>query len=93
VAKTGGIGDFEVDSPETASADYAEADYGAEETVPAQVVVRGESALGRESLLGIPFNSETATVTGLAIVFAFVACVTVLPCLLVVRERLHARLA
>ncbi|QRV13647.1 MMPL family transporter [Haloterrigena salifodinae] len=30
-------------------------------------------------------------VTGLSIVFAFVACLTVLPCLLVVRERLLAR--
>ncbi|WP_290818711.1 RND family transporter [Halovivax sp.] len=32
-------------------------------------------------------------VTGLAIVFAFLACLTVLPCLLVVRERLLERLA
>jgi predicted RND superfamily exporter protein len=32
-------------------------------------------------------------VTGLSIVYAFVACMTVLPCLLVVRERLLARLA
>ena len=32
-------------------------------------------------------------VTGLAIIFAFVACVTVLPCLLVVRERVQTRLA
>jgi len=32
-------------------------------------------------------------VTGMAIIFAFVACVTLLPCLLVVRERLSARLA
>jgi predicted RND superfamily exporter protein len=32
-------------------------------------------------------------VTGLSIVYAFIACMTVLPCLLVVRERLLARLA
>jgi len=32
-------------------------------------------------------------VTGMAIVFAFVACMTVLPCLLVVRERVQTRLA
>ncbi|ADB62186.1 exporter of the RND superfamily protein-like protein [Haloterrigena turkmenica DSM 5511] len=32
-------------------------------------------------------------VTGLSIVFAFVACLTVLPCLLVLRERLLARLS
>jgi len=33
------------------------------------------------------------TVTGLAIVYAFVACLTVLPCLLVLRERVLARRA
>ncbi|OVE85328.1 efflux RND transporter permease subunit [Natronolimnobius baerhuensis] len=32
-------------------------------------------------------------VTGLSIIFAFVACMTVLPCLLVLRERVHARFA
>jgi predicted RND superfamily exporter protein len=32
-------------------------------------------------------------VTGLSIVYAFVACMTVLPCLLVIRERLLTRLA
>jgi predicted RND superfamily exporter protein len=32
-------------------------------------------------------------VTGLSIVYAFIACMTVLPCLLVVRERLLARMA
>jgi predicted RND superfamily exporter protein len=32
-------------------------------------------------------------VTGLSIIYAFVACVTVLPCLLVVRERLLVRMA
>ncbi|APX98083.1 efflux RND transporter permease subunit [Natronorubrum daqingense] len=31
-------------------------------------------------------------VTGLSIVFAFIACLTVLPCLLVLRERVHERL-
>ncbi|WP_175424104.1 MMPL family transporter, partial [Haladaptatus sp. W1] len=31
------------------------------------------------------------TVTGLSIVYALVACVTVLPCLLVIRERLLGR--
>jgi predicted RND superfamily exporter protein len=33
------------------------------------------------------------TVTGLSIIYAFVACVTVLPCLFVLRERVRARLA
>ena len=89
----GGIGDFEVDSPETAAADYAEADYGTEETVPAQVVVRGESALGRESLLGIPFNSETATVTGLAIRLGVDYSIHAGERFVTERERLHARLA
>jgi uncharacterized protein len=32
-------------------------------------------------------------VTGLSIIFAFIACLTVLPCLLVVRDRVLARVA
>ncbi|QSG12604.1 putative exporter of the RND superfamily [Halapricum desulfuricans] len=54
------------------------------------VVVALAWLLGAMSLLGVSFNSETTVITSLAIVFAFVAVVTMLPGLLVVRERLGA---
>ena len=49
----GGIGQFETDSPETDAADVIEADYGGEDAVVAQIVVReeGGDVLTRESLL------------------------------------------
>jgi len=60
-SEDGGIGDFEVDSEETDAANYIEANYRQDQTVPAQVVVRNESGnvLTKESLLdGLELQQE-----------------------------------
>jgi predicted RND superfamily exporter protein len=48
-----GLGEFSVDSPETAAADFIQSNYSSDEGVVAQIVVRNESGdvLTRESLL------------------------------------------
>ena len=82
----GGIGDFEVDAPETRAADYVEANYGTDNTTAAQLVVREENALSRESLLaGLEFQQEiredeslNATVTGIAGIENLVATAAVI---------------
>lgn len=51
------------------------------------------AAFGVLSLSLAPPLQRFGIVTGTAIVFAFFACITVLPCLLVVRERLKHRLS
>jgi predicted RND superfamily exporter protein len=54
-----GIGQFEVDSPETDAADYIEANYTTDDRVVSQIVVREENALSRESLLaGLRLQQE-----------------------------------
>lgn len=51
------------------------------------------SGFGVLALALSPPLQRFGIVTGLSIVYAFVACMTVLPCLLVIRERLLTRLA
>jgi predicted RND superfamily exporter protein len=46
-----GIGQFEVDAPETDAADYIEANYPTDDRIVSQLVVREDNALARESLL------------------------------------------
>lgn len=74
-----------------------------EETLSATIHGTGGALLGSAATTAAGFGvlalalspplQRFGLVTGLSIIFAFIACLTVLPCLLVVRERLLKRLS